>query len=194
MNTSPTSSHPAEHSADDLLTLSPEPLSAKAREARDAMLPSLRSRVSSRRRRRHTSRFAAACVLALAIVLGARLIPATSKPTIPVPEVARHPLPSPTLPPVARPTPAEAPPAPPAFAITVLRNDPTIASRYTVKPASHSEIIQLTDDQLLAALEAAGTPGFIQIGGRVVLSRDLDKPKPEDTQPRSSLPADPSHG
>lgn len=191
MNTSPTSSHAVGDPVKDQLELSPEPLSAQARAFREANLPLLRSRVTARRTRRLANRAAAALVLAVAVVLGVRLIPATGMPAIPSPKVVHRPLPTPTNKPETRPAPAE---PRPAFAITVLRNDPTIISRYAAKPSSGSVIIELTDEQLLAALDAAGTPGFIKIDGRVVLSRDLEKPKPEDTPPQSSARTDSSHG
>lgn len=177
--TTPDMSKPT--SFDLSLDLAPyEPLTPSAREARDAMLEPLRTRVVARRRRRLAVRAVSACVLAIATIVGTRLL--TTPNIAPSRETARQ---TPQRLPEVPFTPKATVETPKKFAITLITTDPTVLDRLSAKPPTTPMITSLTDDELLDALQAAGTPGFIKINGKVVLSRDLFKPAEADANPQS---------
>ena len=185
-----------DHTLDLSLDLSPfEPLTPSARDARDAMLEPLRARVVARRRRRLATRAGAACMLILGTIVGVRLL-TTPTPNLMKPrETAQQ---TPSASPIAPEAPSAPKPTieqPKKFAITIITTDPTVLERLSAKPPATPLITALTDDELLDALEAAGTPGLIKINGKVVLSRDLFKPAEADTKPQSrGTPAGHTHG
>ena len=189
--TTPDMSKPS--SFDLSLDLAPyEPLTPSAREARDAMLEPLRTRVVARRRRRLAVRAGSACVLTIAGLVGVRLLTTPTPTVTPTRETVQQTPPAPPIPPTAANTPIE---QPKKFAITIITTDPTVLERLSAKPPATPLITSLTDDELLDALEAAGTPGLIKINGKVVLSRDLFKPTEADAKPQSrGTPADHTHG
>ncbi len=184
-----TTPHPFDHKLD----LAPfEPLSPSARDAREAMLEPLRARLAARRRRRLAVRAGAACVLTIAALVGLRLLTTPTPSVTPSHETAHQ---TPPAPPVAPSAPRLTTEQPKKFAITIINTDPTVLDRLSAKLPALSIVKSLTDDELLDALQAAGTPGLIKINGKVVLSRDLFKPADSNTQPQSLLhPKDRTHG
>ncbi|XVJ59620.1 MAG: hypothetical protein HEQ23_09535 [Tepidisphaera sp.] len=172
------------NSFDLSLDLAPyEPLTPSARDARDAMLEPLRTRVVARRRRRLAIRGGSACVLAITTIVGVQLL--TTPNSTPSREIVQQTPPPAPIAPEAPAAPEVTVERPKKFAITILTTDPTVLDRLSAKPPAAPLITSLTDDELLDALQAAGTPGFIKINGKVVLSRDLFKPAESDANPQS---------
>jgi hypothetical protein len=163
-------------------------LSPAERARRDAMLGSLQDLLTARRRRRVAGRLAAAACIALGIVVALRLWSATA--------TTSSPSPTPLAPtPIAEAAPGPATPSPtpttPAFRVTLVATDPTILERYAARP--QGKIKMLSDAEVLAALDAAGTPGLITINGKTVLSRDLG-PRQVEPKPQSNAGDGRSHG
>lgn len=174
----------------DLVPL--EPLSPSARLARDAMLARLRTRLVARRRRRVAVRACSAFVLMAAALVGVRWVTAPTVGLTPTFETASRT--SPTIPDAPR-GPDDPLEQPKKFAITIIQTDATVLGRLSSKPPATPLIASLSDDELLDALQAAGTPGLIKINGRVVLSRDLLKPAEADDKSQSrDMSADHTHG
>jgi hypothetical protein len=58
--------------------------------------------------------------------------------------------------------------------IVTVSNDPGVLTRYEA-PRSEGRIVVVDDAGALTLLERAGSPGLIEVDGRVILSRDLPR-------------------
>lgn len=127
----------------------------------EARLPTLLQELRHRRRRRRTIRTVAVAApgLMLCVWILARFWASPASPVAPPSPVADV-----SPPPALAPTPS----AP--SAITLVRNDPSIVDRFTVK-VGPSPIVTMNDDELFAVLSRDGTPrGLIitRAGVRIV--------------------------
>ncbi|MBI1191000.1 MAG: hypothetical protein GC200_10010 [Tepidisphaera sp.] len=149
-------------------------LSPRAAAQRDALLESLRPIVERRGQRRRLRRRAFGAALLLLALAGTWWF---SRPT---PQQASPPsrLAANTTPPapISPPAPAlTSPPAtPPRVAIAIIKNDPSILARCTVR--SGADVPIATDAELQAALIATGQrPGLIKTRGSVLLASQFKK-------------------
>ncbi len=169
-----------------------QPLSDRARQHRDALLPILRDEVvrSARRRahRRIGAAVAAAALLLAATTLMLRTAPAPHTP--PTGPIAQGPgdTTSPTPPGavVDAPPPPIEPPRRSTLApsITLVSTDHAALDSITVRAPLQREGLILTDDQLLDLLTELGRPGgIIRTEGKAWVTSAAANPAPDVTPP-----------